>query len=140
MLTLYDTAFEICFGTCNCEGFCQRKSVFLLMCIGKLVLRQNCLNNIYVKTRKLVKSEIIFFIFSHFLSKLPWLQLSLIKKTKEKTNKVWSIDKTLVGMEESAGAVIRGCSVNKMFWKIVENSLRKIHRKIPYWSLYLMKL
>ena len=124
----------------NCEGFCQRRSVFLLMCIDKLLLRQNCLNNIYVKTRKLVKSEIIFFIFSHFLSKLPWLQLSLIKKMKEKTNKVWSIDKTLVGMEESAGAVIWGCSVNKMSWKIVENSLRKIHRKIPYWSLYLMKL
>ena len=36
--------------------------------------------------------------------------------------KVWSMDKTLVGTEESAGAVIQMCSVNKVFWKIVENS------------------
>ena len=32
------------------------------------------------------------------------------------------MDKTLVGMEESAGAVILMCSVNKVFWKIVENA------------------
>ena len=35
---------------------------------------------------------------------------------------VWSMDKTLVGTEESVGAVIRMCSVNKDFWKIAENS------------------
>ena len=39
----------------------------------------------------------------------------------EKTKKVWSMDKTLVGMEESAGAVIRRCSVNKVFWKVSQN-------------------
>ena len=41
---------------------------------------------------------------------------------KEKTNKVWSLDKTWVGTEESAGAVIQRCSVHKVFWKIAENS------------------
>ena len=45
---------------------------------------------------------------------------------KEETKKVWSMDKTLVGMEESAEAVIRKCSVNKTFWKISQNS-----QKIP---------
>ena len=45
---------------------------------------------------------------------------------KEETKKVWSMDKTLVGMEESAEAVIRRCSVNKTFWKILQNS-----QKIP---------
>ena len=33
---------------CNCWGFCQRKSVFSLMCAGKLLPRQNGLHNIYV--------------------------------------------------------------------------------------------
>ena len=42
---------------------------------------------------------------------------------KEKTNKVWSMDKTLVGTEESAVAVNRRCSVNKTFGKILQNSL-----------------
>ena len=41
---------------------------------------------------------------------------------KEKTNKVWSTDKTLVKTHESAGAVIRRCFVNKIFSKIMENS------------------
>ena len=31
--------------------------------------------------------------------------------------------KILVGMEESVGAVIQRCSVNKVFKKIAENSL-----------------
>ena len=39
---------------------------------------------------------------------------------KEKTNTVWSIDKTLVETEESVGSVIRKCSVNNVFWKILE--------------------
>ena len=30
--------------------------------------------------------------------------------------------KTLAGMKESVGAVIRGCSVNKVFQKIAQNS------------------
>ena len=37
-------------------------------------------------------------------------------------NKVWSMDRTLVRMEESAGAVIRRCSVNKVFKKIAQDS------------------
>ena len=44
------------------------------------------------------------------------------KKRGKKMNKVWSMDKTLVGTEESAGAVIQRCSVTKVFWKIAENS------------------
>ena len=39
-----NTAFKIC----------QRKSIFSLMCVGKLLLRQNCLSNIYVKSKKLM--------------------------------------------------------------------------------------
>ena len=35
--------------------------------------------------------------------------------------KVWSMDITLVGTKESAGAVIWMCSINKVFWKIAEN-------------------
>ena len=31
------------------------------------------------------------------------------------------MDKTLIGMEKSAGAVIRSCSVNKFFWTVVQN-------------------
>ena len=42
------------------------------------------------------------------------------------------MDKTLVGTEESAGAVIRRCSLNKVFEK-----MRKIHR--IFRSLFLMK-
>ena len=45
-------------------------------------------------------------------------------RIKEKTNKVWSMDKTLVGTDESAGADILKCSVNKVFWKIAQNSLQ----------------
>ena len=37
------------------------------------------------------------------------------KKMKKKTRKVWSMDKTLVGTDESAGRVIQKCSVNKVF-------------------------
>ena len=32
------------------------------------------------------------------------------------------MNKTLVGTEESAGAVIWRCSVNKVFWKIAQNA------------------
>ena len=31
------------------------------------------------------------------------------------------MNKSLIGTEEAAGAVIRRCSVNKVFWKIAEN-------------------
>ena len=43
------------------------------------------------------------------------------KEWRKKTNKVSSMGKTLVGTEESAGAVIQRFSVNKIFWKIEEN-------------------
>ena len=42
------------------------------------------------------------------------------KKMKERMNKVWLMDKALIGMEESAGAAIQRCSLNKVFWKIVK--------------------
>ena len=41
-------AFEIRLGTRQLLRLLPRKSVFSLMCIGKLLLRQNCLNNIHV--------------------------------------------------------------------------------------------
>ena len=61
------------------------------------------------------------FIFIHFLNKLKG------KKWMKKQTKCGSPDKTLVGMEESAGAVIQSCSVKKVSLK----KLYKIHRKIP---------
>ena len=53
---------------------------------------------------------------------------------KEKTNNVWSIDKTLVETEESVGSVIRKCSVNNVFWKILEmqdTNIRHAHTAKP---------
>ena len=43
-------------------------------------------------------------------------------KKNEGKNEVWSIDKTLVGMEDPVGAVIRRCSVHKVLRKIAQNS------------------
>ena len=54
---------------------------------------------------------------------------------KEKVEKVWSTDKTLGGMEESAGAVIWRCSVvDKVFLKLVRNS-QENHGIIPPWIM-----
>ena len=53
---------------------------------------------------------------------------------KEKTNNVWSIDKTLVETEEWVGSVIRKCSVNNVFWKILEmqdTNIRDPHTAKP---------
>ena len=44
------------------------------------------------------------------------------------------MDKALVGMEESAGAVIRRCSVNNVSWKITQNSQENM-----CWSPFIMK-
>ena len=44
-----------------------------------------------------------------------------MEKMKEKMSKVWSMDKTLVEAEESTGAVIWMCSVNKVF-------IEKLHK------------
>ena len=41
---------------------------------------------------------------------------------KEKTKKVWSVDKTLARTEESAVAVDQRYSINMVFWKIAQNS------------------
>ena len=54
------------------------------------------------------------------------------KKRGKKMNKVWSMDKTLVGTEESAGAVIQRCSVTKVFWKIAENSQENTCAKVYF--------
>ena len=48
---MFKMKFTSAFG--NCQGFCRGKSVFYLICVGKLLPRQNCLNNIYVKIKKL---------------------------------------------------------------------------------------
>ena len=32
----------------NCQGFCRRKSIFSLICVGKLLLRRNGLNNMLI--------------------------------------------------------------------------------------------
>ena len=51
---------------------------------------------------------------------------------KEKTKKVRSVDKTLVWTKESAGAVIWCCSVNKVFRKIAQNSLKNTCAGVPF--------
>ena len=38
----------------SCRGFCQGKSIFSLMYVGKLLPRRNCLNNIHVNLDKLL--------------------------------------------------------------------------------------
>ena len=83
--------------------------------MGKLLPRQNCLNSIYEKSKKLLSKV----NKSSFLDTFKTLQLSIIK---EKLNKQLMDTFHLVGMEESAGAVIWRCSVNKVSWKIAENS------------------
>ena len=47
------------------------------------------------------------------------------KKWRKKMKKVWSMDKTLIVKERSAGAVTQRCSV-KGFWKIAHNSQENI--------------
>ena len=50
----------------------------------------------------------------------------------KKQTKCGSPDKTLVGMEESAGAVIQRCSVKKVFLKkIVSNSQENNYAGVP---------
>ena len=109
------------------QGFCRGKSGFSLMCVWKVLPRQNCLNNIFVN----------FWIMhcKNFKKNPPKNPLSeqnpIIrivnnkrKKMKEKIRKVRSVDKTLVGTEESAGRVIQKWSGNKAFWKITHNLLK----------------
>ena len=51
------------------------------------------------------------------------MQLSIIKEKKEGKiqKKCDQCTKILVGKEELAGAAIQRCSVNKAFWRNVEN-------------------
>ena len=37
----------------NSQGFCRGKSVFFLICVSKLLPRQNCLHQIFVKIKKI---------------------------------------------------------------------------------------
>ena len=46
---------------------------------------------------------------------------------KGKAEIVWSMDKTLVEMEESAGAVIWRCSGNQVFWKTAKFTEKDLH-------------
>ena len=57
------------------------------------------------------------------------------RKNEGKTSKVWPVDKTLVGTEESAEAVIRRSSVNKIFLK----NRGKFTGKYLCRGLFLMK-
>ena len=57
------------------------------MCVGKLLTRRNCCNNIHVKFAYIiVKSKKKIFIFIAFLEEFP-LQLSIIKGNEEKKQK-----------------------------------------------------
>ena len=56
------------------------------------------------------------------------------KKNKDKRKKLCSMNKTLVGTEESARRINWRCSVKRLF-----ENLCKIHRKISCCSLFLMK-
>ena len=119
MRLLLPTALEIRL----CTRQSPRKSVFSLMCVGKLLPRRNCRNNIHVNFRiNYCKKNLHFDTLS---GETPIISIinNKRKKMKEKPEKVYSMDKTLLGTEESAGAVIPSCSVNKVFWKIAQNPL-----------------
>ena len=93
------------------------------MCVKKLLRRRNCLNNIHVN----------FWInYCNYIITIINNKRETINK---KTKKVCSMDKTLVGIEESAGAVIQRCSVNQVFMK----SCAKLIGKYLCWSLFLTK-
>ena len=99
-LEVNSSAFKFTSALGNCQGICQGKFVFSLMCVNKLLRRRNCLNNIHVN----------FWInYCNYIITIINNKRETINK---KTKKVCSMDKTLVGIEESAGAVIQRCSVN----------------------------
>ena len=117
------------------QGFCRGKSGFSLICVCKLLPRQTGLNNIFVnfwikycknwnKKQKRPLSE-----------QNPIIPIvnNKRKKMKEKTRKAQSMDKTLVGTEESAGRIIQKCSVNKVFWKITHNLLKNTSAGFSFW-------
>ena len=61
MHDIYIYIYDICIqpsklalALSNCQSFSQRKTVFFLTCIGRLLSRQNCLKNICVKSKKLL--------------------------------------------------------------------------------------
>ena len=54
---IYDICIQpskLALALSNCQSFSQRKTVFFLTCIGRLLSRQNCLKNICVKSKKLL--------------------------------------------------------------------------------------
>ena len=61
MIYIYIYIYDICIqpsklalALSNCQSFSQRKTVFFLTCISRLLSRQNCLKNICVKSKKLL--------------------------------------------------------------------------------------
>ena len=46
---------------------------------------------------------------------------------------MWSLNKTLVETKQSAGAIIRRCSVNKILWKIRQNSQENTFARVSFW-------
>ena len=54
---IYDICIQpskLALALSNCQSFSQRKTVFFLTCISRLLSRQNCLKNICVKSKKLL--------------------------------------------------------------------------------------
>ena len=71
----------------NCQGFCQGKSVFSLMCVSKLLPRQNCPNNILILGSIIVKKNLNFYII---FGKIPAIINNKGKKIKENEKSVIS--------------------------------------------------
>ena len=124
-VNFHPSKFAVALG--NCRGFCQGKSVFSLMCTGKL-FHHTGIN--YCK-----KLKNLHFCASSEQTPIIAIVTNKKKKNEGKTKKLWSADKTLVRMEESAGTFVGRCSVNKAFLK----NCIKFTRKYLCWSLFLMK-
>ena len=93
-----------------------------------------CQGKIVLATVMLIQKHLYFYTLSE-QSPIIAIIINKRKKIKEKTKKVRSIDKTLVGTDELAGTVIQKCSTYKPF---LEN-YAKFTGKYLCWSLFLMK-
>ena len=120
-----------------------KENLLFLRCIGKLLPKRNFRNNFHVNfwinhCKKLKKSS---FLYPFWTNSHNCNHSNKTKKNKEKRKKLCSLNKTLVGMKESARGVNWRCFVNKDFWKHVqisqENiSLQSLFNEVPSLEAY----
>ena len=71
----------------NCQGFCQGKSVFSLMCVSKLLPSWNCLNSIHVNfwinyCKKVKKSSFLYTFWATLIIAIINNKRGKIRKNK----------------------------------------------------------